>query len=176
MPAHVKFTHLIAAISAIMLPMAIADGAFAATTATDTEALTITAPVGAAITINRVSDGTNPVTNFALPETAPGATSAASTPYRVELSTTTGDWEVSADVTSTFTEGTTGATLADSAITVSGAAQSGAYVDLSTARVLETGILRATLNSSYFTFKLAPAAGADSGTFTGVVTVTAGTL
>lgn len=162
--------------AAAVVLAATASSAFAATTATDTEALTVTAPVSAAITINRVSDGTSAVTNFAFPETAPGATSAASTPYRVELTSTSAKWEVSAAVTGTFTEGTTSATLANSAVLVDGPIQAGTYVDLSSARTLQTSIARATLNSGYFTFKFAPAAGADSGTYTGTVTVTAGTL
>lgn len=176
MPTRRYLAHIACALGVALTALIAATSAISATTATDTEALTVTAPIPASITINRVSDGTSAVTNFAFPETAPGATSAASTPYRVEITDSTGDWEVSADVTSTFTEGTTGATLADSAILVDGAIQGGTYVDLSTARTLQSPILRATHNSAYFTFKFAPAGGADSGTYTGTVTITAGTL
>lgn len=159
-------------VSSLLVPA----GAMAATTASDTEALSITAPVTASITIDRISDGAAAVNSFAFPETAPGATSAASTPYQVDLVSTSAKWQVSAAVTSTFTDGSSGATLPDSAIEVQGPAQGGSYVDLSASRVLETNIARASLSSSAFTFRFHPAAGADSGSYSGVVTVTAATL
>lgn len=161
----------VAGLGLLVIPAA----SLAATTASDTKTLSITAPVTASISINQLSDGTSGVASFAFPETAPGATSAASTPYRVELTSTSAKWQVSAAVTSTFTSGG-GATLSDADILVSGPAQGGPYVDLSASRTLETGIAKASLNSGYFTFKFAPAAAADSGSYSGVVTITAATL
>jgi hypothetical protein len=162
----------VASVAVLALPAA----ATAATTASAGKTLTITAPVTAAISVNQLSDGTSAVTNFAFPETAPGATSAASTPYRVELTSTSAKWQTSAAVTTTFTDATSGATLPNSAILVKGVAQGATYANLGSSQVLETPIARATLNSSYFTFEFAPAAGADSGDYSGVVTVTASTL
>lgn len=170
MNARLRIASAAAALGLLVLPAT----SLAATTASDSKTLTITAPVSASITVNQISDGTSAVTNFAFPETAPGATSAASTPYRVELTSTSAKWQVSAAVTTTFSSGA--ATLPDSDILVDGPIQGGTYVGLDTAPTLQTNIAKGTLNSSYFTFKFAPNAAADSGSYSGVVTVTAATL
>lgn len=139
--------------------------------------LTVTAYLTASITMLKITDATGvpSISSAAFAETAPGMTSAAIGPYFAALSATSGRWQVYAAITSAFTKAT-GDTLPGTAILVNGPAQGAAYVDLSTGRVLETGILRATLTSGGFSFKLAPAAGADSGDYTGTVTITASTL
>lgn len=168
-------TMAVAALTAAAIA-ALPASALAATTASDSDTLTITAPVTASITMDRISDGVAAVSAFSFPETAPGATSADSTPYQVDLVSTSAKWQISAAVTTAFEDAGTGATLPNSAILVDGAAQGGTDVDLSTSRVLQTNIARGTLSSSPFTFAFAPSAGADSGTYSGVVTVTAATL
>lgn len=149
----------------------------AATTASDTEALSVTAPVTASITMTKVADSLGTaVTAFSFAETAPGATSTATAPYHVELTSTSAKWEVSAAVTTAFTSGG-GVTLPNTALLVSGPSQgAGVYADLSASRVLQTGIAKATLTSGDFTFQFAPPATQDSGSYSGVITITAATL
>lgn len=149
----------------------------ATATESSTMTLNLAASVTGAIAIAKLTDttGVPAVTSTSFPETAPGTTSASIGPYVVALSSTTGRWSVQVAITTAFAKAT-GDTLPGSAILVSGPAQAGSYVDLSTARVVESSIPRSTLSSGPVTFKLAPAAGQDSGLYTGVVTFTVSTL
>ncbi len=147
----------------------------AATTASATKGLTVTAPVTASITFTDVEDGADAaVTNFSFAETAPGGTSAAAGPYHAQLSAVSAKWSVSAAITDAFdTAG--GSSLADSNFEVN-STDLGAWTDLSTSRTMDASVNRATLASDTFSFRFKPAAGADSGSYSGVITVTAATL
>jgi len=174
-----KFPLIRTAVLASAASLALAGSVQAAPTASGTGTLAVTAPVAASLTFTRIEDAAaagTAVTAFALPETAGGATSAATANYRV-VATASAKWATSAAITSTFTAAASGATLPNSAILANTVAVPGTFNPFGAgAFALETNIPKASTDSGNFAFKFAPAAGSDSGTYSGVITVTATTL
>lgn len=174
-----KFTAARAAVLATAASLALAGSAQGAPTAAGTGTLAVTAPVAASLTFTRIEDAAaagTAVTAFALPETAGGATSAASNNYRV-VATASAKWATSAQITTAFTAAATSATLPNSAILANTIAAPTVFSPFGAGSfALETNIPKASTTSGNFAFKFAPASGSDSGTYSGVITVTATTL
>ncbi|MCW2950657.1 MAG: hypothetical protein JWN41_1670 [Thermoleophilia bacterium] len=172
-PSLFKIAMLSTAVSIVL-----AGSASAAPTATGTGTLTVTAPVAASLTFTRIEDASvpgTPVTAFALPETAGGATSAASANYRV-VATSSAKWDVSGAITTAFTAAASGATLPNSAILANTVSAPTTFSPFGAGSFpLQTGVAKASTTSGNFGFKFSPASGADSGTYSGVITVTATT-
>jgi hypothetical protein len=94
----------------------------------------------------------------------------------VNLANSTGYWALSAHVSSTFTDSSSGETLPDSAIEVQGPLQAGAWDPLASSVALQNGVANTVLSSDDFSLRLSPPPGQDSGSYEGVVTITASTL
>ena len=174
-----KLSPLRTIVLATAASLAVAGSAQAAPTASGTGTLAVTAPVAASLTFTRIEDAAAPgtaVTAFALPETAGGATSASTANYRV-VATASAKWSTSAAITTTFTAAASGATLPNSAILANTAAVPATFNPFGAGSfALETNIPKASTTSGNFAFRFAPASGSDSGTYSGVITVTATTL
>jgi hypothetical protein len=141
--------------------------------------VTLTVQVTASIVFNCIStvaNCTTPVTSISFPETPPGSTSAAQGPYIVNLTSTSSYWSITASITSAFTKASTGETLPGNDIQVQGVAQGATWAGLGSAVTVQSSIINTTHSSGNISFRFAPPAGADSGNYNGVVTVTASTL
>lgn len=119
---------------------------------------------------------TDAVTSTVFAETPPGGSSAPQGPYKVNLANSTGYWALSAHISSTFTDASSGEVLPDSAIEVQGPLQAGAWDPLGSSVALQNGVANTVLSSGDFSLRLSPPPGQDSGGYEGVVTITASTL
>lgn len=135
--------------------------------------------VTASITFDCISLTTTcvtPVTSLNFAETAPGTSSAATSGLRANLTATNGNWAVYASVSTPFTSTTTGDSLADTAFEVQGVQQGASWAPLNGTVLVENNIANTVLNATAFTFRFSPPVDANSGTFTGAITITVSTL
>jgi hypothetical protein len=139
----------------------------------------VTVDVRASLSMSCIATSTScvdVVSSTMFGETPPGGSSAAQGPFKVNLANSTGYWALSAHVSSTFTDSSSGETLPDSAIEVQGPLQAGAWDPLASSVALQNGVANTVLSSDDFSLRLSPPPGQDSGSYEGVVTITASTL